>query len=104
MDIDLDIIEFEKEITTLKMEGEKLKERLNKYILKEKDKKYYKQNKEACKARLKNYYKQNKEACKARVKKYQEENKPSNEKKRIYTRTAYLNRKQKLKDETDKND
>ena len=89
MDTDLEIIEFEEEITTLKMEGEKLKERLNKYILKEKDKKYYKQNKEA---------------CKARVKKYQEENKPSNEKKRIYTRTAYLNRKQKLKDETDKND
>ena len=89
MDTDLEIIEFEKEITTLKMEGEKLKERLNKYILKEKDKKYYKQNKEA---------------CKARVKKYQEENKPSNEKKRIYTRTEYLNRKQKLKNETDKND
>ena len=87
MDTDLEIIELEAEITTLKMEGEKLKERLDKYILKNKDKKYYKQNKEACKARVKKYYKQNK---------------PSKEKKRIYTRTAYLNRKQKLKDETDK--
>ena len=87
MDTDLKIIELEKEIITLKMEGEMLKERLDKYILKDKDK---------------NYYQQNKEACKARVKKYQEENKPSKEKKRIYARTAYLNRKQKLKAELDK--
>ena len=87
MDTDLKIIELEKEIMTLKMEGEKLRERLDKYILKDKDK---------------NYYQQNKEACKARVKKYQEENKPSKEKKRIYARTAYLNRKQKLKAELDK--
>ena len=87
MDTDLKIIELEKEIMTLKMEGEMLKERLDKYILKDKDK---------------NYYQQNKEACKARVKKYQEENKPSKERKRIYARTAYLNRKQKLKAELDK--
>ena len=87
MDTDLKIIELEKEIMTLKMEGEMLKERLDKYILKDKDK---------------NYYEKNKEACKARVKKYQEENKPSKERKRIYARTAYLNRRQKLKAELDK--
>ena len=55
MDTDLKIIELEKEIMTLKMEGEKLRERLDKYILKDKDKNYYEKNKEACKAMVKKY-------------------------------------------------
>ena len=87
MDSEQIIADLKQKILELETEGEMLKERLDKYILKDKDK---------------NYYQQNKEACKARVKKYQEENKPSKEQKRIYARTAYLNRKQKLKAELDK--
>ena len=81
------IADLKQKILELETEGNILRERLNKYILKDKDK---------------NYYEKNKQACKARVKKYQEENKPSKEQKRIYARTAYLNRKQKLKAELDK--
>ena len=87
MDTEKIIVNLKQKILELETEGNSLRERLDKYILKDKDK---------------NYYQQNKEACKARVKKYQEENKPSKEKKRIYARTAYLNRKQKLKAELDK--
>lgn len=79
------IADLKQKILELETEGEMLKERLDNYM--SKDKKYYENNKEA---------------CKARVKKYQEENKPSKEQKRIYARTAYLNRKQKLKAELDK--
>ena len=81
------IADLKQKILELEVEGNSLRERLDKYILKDKDK---------------NYYEKNKQACKARVKKYQEENKPSKEQKRIYARTAYLNRKQKLKAELDK--
>ncbi len=91
-DKNLKIVELEKEIITLKMEGEMLKERLDKYILKDKT-----------------YYEKNKEKCKIRVKKYQEENnyktnsKATPEKRKLYARKAYLKRKEKLKNEIEKN-
>ena len=87
------IADLKQKILELEVEGNSLRERLDKYILKDKDK---------------NYYEKNKEACKARVKKYQEENnyktnsKATPEKRKLYARKAYLKRKEKLKNEIEK--
>jgi len=91
MDTDLKIIELEKEIITLKMEGEMLKERLDKYI--SKDKTYYEKNRERCKLRVKEYQEKNN---------YKTTNKATPEKRAEYARRAYLKRKEKLKNEIEK--
>jgi len=90
-DKNLKIIELEEEIITLKMEGEMLKERLDKYILK--DKTYYEKNKEKCKIRVKKYQEENN---------YKTTNKATPEKRAEYARRAYLKRKEKLKNEIEK--
>ena len=82
-DKNLKIIKLEEEIITLKMEGEKLRERLDSYI--SKDKKYYNENKAACRERMKDYHKKNNYYSKI-----------SEEKRKQYAKTAYLNKKMKL--------
>jgi len=76
-------------IKQLQDENARLREQLNKYLLKNK-----------------NYYEKNKEEHKKRVKDYQEKtnytNNITNEKKQQYARQAYLNKKEKLKKEQEK--
>jgi len=83
--MEIEIAELRKENTMLKMELEKIKEQLNRYVAPE---------------RHKTYYDNNKEKIKKRVKDYQEntnyQSTISKEKKKQYARTAYLNKKAKL--------
>lgn len=76
-------------IKQLQDENARLRERLNKYIFKNK-----------------NYYENNKEEHKKRVKDYQEKTNYTNnitkEKKQQYARRAYLNKKEKIKKEQEK--
>ena len=82
-------------IKLLEEENMKLKDELNK--IKEHLKKY------TCPLRNKIYYEENKEKHKKRVKEYREKTnyvyEVSPEKKKEYARTAYLNKKEKLKKE-----
>lgn len=77
--------ELKKRIVELEYENEKLKKNLEIYTLKNK-----------------NYYEENKETHKQRVKEYKEKTNYyqnlSAEKKKEYARTAYLNKKAKIKE------
>ena len=91
-DKNLKIIELEEEIITLKMEGEKLRERLDVYLLKNKS--YYNRNKEKCLLKVKEYQEKNN---------YKTKSKTTPEKRKEYARRAYLKKKEKMKNKLDKN-
>jgi len=80
----MDIIELVKENEKLKVEIIKLKEQLKKYTYGNTHRRYYEKNKEKVKEGGANY-----------LKKLKEENP---EKLKEYRRTAYLNKKNKLKE------
>ena len=85
------IADLKQKILELETEGNILRERLDKYILK--DKTYYEKNKEKCKIRVKKYQEENN---------YKTTNKATPEKRAEYARRAYLKRKEKLKNEIEK--
>jgi hypothetical protein len=79
-------MDYEAKFKELEAENLKLKEQLNKYLLKNKT-----------------YYENNKEKHKQQVKEYQKHNKPTPEKKKEYARRAYLKKKEKLKQQKEIN-
>jgi len=91
MDTEQIIADLKQKILELETEGNSLRERLDKYILK--DKTYYEKNKEKCKIRVKKYQEENN---------YKTTNKATPEKRAEYARRAYLKRKEKLKNEIEK--
>jgi hypothetical protein len=84
MDKDAKIKELEEEVLSLKTQLQSTEERLNKYL--SHNKKYYENNKEVHKKRVKDYIQKTNYT-------------PTPEKKKEYARTAYLNKKEKLKRE-----
>jgi len=87
MDSDAQIKELEDEVLSLKTQLQSTQEQLNKYL--SHNKKYYENNKEAHKKRVKEYVQKTNYT-------------PTPEKKKEYARTAYLNKKEKLKGEREK--
>jgi hypothetical protein len=84
MDKDAKIKELEEEVLSLKNQLQSTQERLNKYL--SHNNKYYENNKEVHKKRVKDYIQKTNYT-------------PTPEKKKEYARTAYLNKKEKLKRE-----
>jgi len=91
MDKDAKINELEEEVLSLKTQLQSTQEQLNKYLLK--NKKYYENNKDAHQKRVKEYQQRTN---------YVSNYVPTPEKKKEYARTAYLNKKAKLKREQEK--
>ena len=91
MDSEQIIADLKQKILELEVEGNSLRERLDKYILK--DKTYYEKKKVKCKIRVKKYQEENN---------YKTTNKATPEKRAEYARRAYLKRKEKLKNEIEK--
>ena len=79
-------------ITQLQEENEKLKEQLDKYLLKNKT--YYEKNKEEQKIRVKEYQKKTN---------YKSNYIPTPEQRKEYARRAYLKKKDKIQKEKDEN-
>jgi len=77
---------LKQQIIDIQLELEKTKEHLKQYTAPSRSKKYYENNKEEIKQKVKEY-KQNNNYLYT----------PSSEKKKEYARTAYLNKKAKLK-------
>ena len=84
LDKDAKIRDLEDEVLSLKTQLQTTQEQLNKYL--SHNKKYYENNKELHKQRVKEYIQKTNYT-------------PSPEKKKEYARTAYLNKKAKLKAE-----
>jgi hypothetical protein len=84
MDEDAKIKELEEEVLSLKTKLQSTQEQLNKYL--SHNKKYYENNKEVHKKRVNDYIQKTNYT-------------PTPEKKKEYARTAYLNKKAKLKRE-----
>lgn len=84
--MEVEITELKKENSMLREELEKIKERLKRYTAPERHKMYYENNKEELRQKAKEY--------KEKTNYYDN---LSADKKKQYARTAYLNKKEKLK-------
>jgi hypothetical protein len=93
MDKDEKIKKMEEHISNLEKELQATKEHLKKYTAPSSSKVYYEKHKEAQKQRVKEYQQKTN---------YKSDYKPTPEQKKEYARRAYLNRKEKLKNEMEK--